>query len=347
MAKKALFITAILFTFCFYNVSSFCEDDVELADKYSFLKMPDRITSLVRPAKQFLSENSIDLDFFAGILQGYDNNVDLNPDRNQDGFLQTSIDTDFAYRVNDDFRLKIVNSTTNILYYQFNDADLLDIYTTFGVEGDLYLLDFKFTLDADYGFDFVYFPFDEDGTYLGNEVTVSAKHYITDSLYYKLGYFFLYKYFTSNKVLDSHGNTSDDLRKDARNGIDTEFGIYFDRAVLKFRGDIFYNDSNDQYSDYYDYWSWKLKPSVILLLTEKLYTIASFAYEQRNYDRRLSTKNNETVYDDTFTLNSSLLYGITPTFTLAVNYSYRENVSNEPLQKYSGSVITAGAYFTF
>ena len=223
----------------------------------------------------------------------------------------------------------------------------MDIYTTFGVEGDLYFLDFKFTLDADYGFDFVYFPFDEDGTYLGNEVNVSAKHFITDSLYYKVGYFFLHKYFTSNKVLDAHGNTSDDLRKDSRNGIESEFGIYFDKAVLKLRGNVFYNDSNDQYSDYYDYWSWRLKPSVILLLTDKLYTIASFAYEQRNYDRRLSTKNNETVYDDTFTLNGSLLYDITPTFTLALNYSYRENVSNEPLQKYSGSIITAGAYFTF
>jgi len=344
MAKKiCLLLTLFLIIL---NISLFAEEE-EIQDKYPFLSAPDHITAMVRPAKRFLRENKIELDFFAGVLQGYDNNVDLNPDRNADGFLQTSIDTDLAYNFTDDFRFKLGSDITNILYYQFNDADLLDIYTTLGFETDLYLLDFKFTLDTNYGFDVVYFPFDEDGTYLGNEVNVSAKHYINDSIYYKVGYFFLHKYFTSNKALGSNGNTTDDLRKDSRNGFDCEFGIYFEKAVLKLKGHIFYNESNDLYYDYYDYWSWRLKPSVILLLTNKLYTIASFAYEQRNYDDRLSTKNNETVYDDTYTLNGSLLYDITPTFTLAVNYSYRENASNEPLQKYSGSIITAGAYFTF
>ena len=337
-------IHTILFILSF-NLCSFAEDvaDIKIQD---YLKPLTYIETLTQPMKRHLRKNNIDLNFFAGILQGYDNNVNLNPDRKKDGFLQTSLNTEVTYNYTEDIRLKMENDTTDLLYYTIKGASLLDIYNKAGLEVDIY--GDMFTLGADYAFSIVLFPCDEEGNYLGNQAGIFAKHNINPNLYHKIAYKYLHKGFTHDKTLNSSYVRTGDLRKDNRHGMYYEAGLYlFDRAIVKTNLDFYRNNANYQYYDYHDYWSFKLRPSFIFMITKNLYTSGSFTYQQRRYDGRLSSEDNEHVYDDTYSFNASLLYDLTRSFIVALNYSYRENSSNEPLQKYSGSVMTAGLYYSF
>lgn len=261
--------------------------------------------------------------------------------------MQSSLNTELIYNYTNDIRLKAENDTTYIKYYRINDADLLDIYNTIGLEADMF--DELFTLGADYALDLVIFPHDEDGTYIDNQARVYMEQdIIFNLLYHEAGYEFSIKNYSHNKVLGSNKTRTSELREDLRHTVDYEVGMYlFNRAILKAKLEFYRNDSNYQYFDFYDYWSFKVRPSFILMLTKKLYTSSSFTYQQRLYDDRLSSEDNEHVYDDTYSFNVSVLYDVSKSLTLAVNYSYRENSSNDPLQKYSGSIITGGVYYAF
>ena len=347
---KRIIIGTILFILLF-NFSLFAQEVAEEKpeDKYFYSKVLDglsQIDILTKPIKRHLRKNNIDLNFFAGILQGYDNNVNLDPDRKKDTFTELSLNTEVTYNYTDDVRLKLKNDTTDIIYYTVNSASLLDIYSEATLEMDMF--DDMFTFGLNYALDYVLFPNDEDGTYLSNQAEVFVRQNILPNLYHKIGYSFLHKGYSHNKTLDGKKVRTDLLRKDGRDSIEYEAGIYlFDRAIIKTDIQFYRNNSNYQYYDYYDYWSFKIRPSCIFMLTKKLYTSGSFTYQQRRYDDRLSSEDDEHVYDDTCSFNISVLYDLTKSFTFALNLSYRENSSNEPLQKYSGSMVTAGLYYSF
>jgi len=344
---KILFTVILLAVFLF-NVNSFAQvaGQVKTEEKYNYLTALSYIDTLTMPIKRHLRKNKIGLEFFAGLLQGFDNNVNLDPSRKKDGFLEASLNTEVTYNYTDEIRLKLENYTTNIMYYNVNNANMLDVYTRTGLETDI--LNKLVTLGADYVFDFVCFPLDPDGTYLGNEARVYAKHRLLSYLYQRLRYRYLHKNYTKGKTRAADREWTDTLRRDNRHTMDYEVGFYLtDKAILKGNIELFRNTSNYAYFEYYNYWSFRVRPSFILTLTKKLYTTGSFAYQQRRYDDRLSSENDEHVWDDTCSFNVSLLYNLTRSFTIALNCGYRENVSNEPLQKYSGTIFTGGVYYSF
>ena len=319
---------------------------VKAEDKYSYLEALSTIDRMTAPIKNTLKENNIDLNFFAGVLQGFDNNVNLDPSRKKDGFLETSLNTEVAYNYTDDIRLRIENYTTDIIYYNVNNANMLDIYNEIGYQVDI--LDDMFTFDVGYVLEYVYFPCDEDGTYFGNEAGASIRHNIFEDLYQEVGYKFSNKLFSNDTIRNASGDMDSELRRDFRNGAGYEIGYHvMDRAIIRTTIDVYENEGNYEYFDYYDYWSFKVRPSFIVSLTKKLYASGSFTYEQKRYKGRLSTENDEHVYDNTYSFNVSGMYNLSESFIVAVNFGYRENESNEPLQKYSGSIVTAGAYYSF
>lgn len=323
-----------MFLLCaLFNISIFAEEEKEekAKDLEFILKPLTYVNVLTDPIKDRLKENNIDLNFFLGILQGYDNNVNLNPDRKKDGFLETSLNTEFVYNYTDDIRLFVENDTMSTIYYNINNANLVDIYDRAGFEVDIF--EDIVTLGSDYALEIVLFPGDKDGNYISNEVKAFLKHKILDNAYHKIGYFLLYKNYLHDKVLGSNEIETSELRGDDRNGIEYEIGLHpFKKLILKTNLELYRNNSNYQYFDYYDYWLFKARPSCIFMITDKLYTSGSFTYQQRLYDDRLSSDDDEHVYDDTYSFNVSLLYDLTRSFTVALSYSYRENDSNEPMQ---------------
>ena len=331
------------------SVNAFAQDSLtdRAADKLtSYLEPLRYVERLSEPAKEFLAENNLDLNFFMGMLQGYDSNVNLDSAKKEAFFSETSLNTEVAYNYTDDIRLKLENDTSYVFYYDYTDSTLLDLYNKVGLETDI--LDDMFTVGTSYALDYVLFPMDEEGTYLAHEVGTFLKYNASNSIYHKLEYRFLHKTASHYKTLSAGNVRTGDLRKDYRNSLEYELGIYVsDKLLFKGNAEFYINESNYEYFHYYDYCSIKLRPSLIYMITEKLYASGSVSFRQRQYDDRLSSENDEHVYDDTYGVNGSLFYDLTDSFTIAVNVSYRENDSNEPLQEYTGSTVTGGVYYSF
>lgn len=343
---KSLFIMLVI-AIIFSNFA--VAENETIQDKLGITYVLDKldfITYFTKPLKQKLRENKIDLDLFGGIIQGFDNNIFLDPSRTRDAFLQNAVAGDLTYHCTDDIRLNLDADIVNILYYRFNDNNLLDIEANPGIELDF--LEDYLTLTADYKFEWLFFPYDEEGSYISNQYSMFLQNNICEEFYHKCGFRLEYDHFTDGKANGSNNVKTDDLREDMCYTGEYELGIYlWDFIKIKENIQAYRNDSNNQYYDYYDYFAFRAKTSVVAIFTEKLYSVTSFTYTRKLYDDRLSTENNVHQKDNLYVFNMSLLYELTPSFTLAAGYSYRENTSNEPLEKYSGSVCTVGLYYTF
>ncbi len=344
--KPLLFI--ILIAVLIFSDFAIAQDET-IQDRLGITYVLDKldfITYFTKPLKQKLRENKIELDLFGGVLQGFDNNIFLDPSRTRDGFLQNSVAGELTYHCTDDVRLNLDTDVTNITYYRFNDNNLLDIEGNPGIELDF--LDDYLTFEADYKFEWLFFPYDEDGSYISHQYSSFLQNNICEEFYHRCGFRLEYKHFTDRKANGPSNIKKSDLREDIRHTGEYELGIYlWDFIKIKENIQIYRNDSNNQYYDYYDYYAFRTKTSIVAVFTEKLYSITSFAYTRKLYDDRLSTEDNTHQKDNFYVFNVSLLYELTPSFTLATGYSYRENTSNEPLEKYSGSICTVGLYYTF
>lgn len=336
--KKIILFIIVTFLVC-TNASA---EDVYLRA----LNAVRHIEDFTRPLKRHLKKNNIDLEFFGGMIAGYDNNVNLDPDRKKDMFIEGSLNTEATYNYTDDLRLKVENYTTNTWYLNENEANLIDVYNKINMESDLF--DDAITFGTDYALENAIFPNDEDGTYLGSHARVYVRHNIFPYLYHEMGYRFLYKWYANDRTLHADGYRTENSRKDARHGMDYEAGMrILDRLILKTGLVWHHNNANYEYFKFYDFWYFSVRPSFLYKITDRFYASGNYTYRQRRYDGRLSTKNNEHVYDDTNSFTFSGLYDLTESFTLVVSYSYRENTSNEPVQDYSGSLVTGGVYYSF
>jgi hypothetical protein len=204
------------------------------------------------------------------------------------------------------------------------------------------------TLNAGYQFELLWFPNDANGTFIGNEINTGIKHKLARWLYHKFTYRLLFKNFTDRKARLGNNTLSSELREDLRNAFEYELGIYIgSRTKIKIYDQFYLNDSNDQYYDFYDYLNNKVGTSVIYFLTKKLYNITGFYYQRRNYDSRRVNDRDAKERDNLYVVTSSLLYDITKNISIFANYSHSENHTNEPLEKYTDTLYTAGLYYSF
>ena len=312
----------------------------ETIDKYDF------ISPFTSKLKDGLKEHKIDLDIFGSILQGFDNNVFLDPSRTKDGFLQSTVAVDAVYNYTNDIRLILNTDVTNISYYTKKDNNLLDLVGNPGFEMDF--LDDYLTYIGDYKIEWVLFPHDKDGSYLSNEFSAYIRNNVYKGFYQQGGFKMEYRHYTNRKAYGPSAEPKSDLRDDIRYTGMYEAALYlYDFIKVKETVQFYRNDSNDQFMDYYDYYAFKTRTSLTVLFTDKLYGITSFSYTRKLYDDRLSTEHQTHEKDNLYIFNASVLYELTPSFTLSGGCSYRENTSNEPLEKFSGTIWTVGLYFTF
>ena len=299
------------------------------------------------PTKEYLQKRNADVYFLAGLFQGYDNNVDLDPRRKHDGFWENSLSTEFIFHQTDTLRFRAGNYTTDRLYYNVNTANLLDVYNNFTVEKDLF--DKKAILGGGYVFDLLYMPCNDMQSYYGHQAETFIKHFLGDFCYQKATYSFLLKYFKKHKTFDAFGTYGANHRQDWRHTISYEAGLTLKNiGILKTEFRVYRNTSNYSFTNLYDYWSYlRIKPSLLLKVTNKLSINGSYYFERKRYDDRLCTEDLTHVYDATNGFDATLMYNLTKSTMFSFSWSYIENLSNEPRQKYSGSTFMAGIYYSF
>lgn len=304
----------------------------------------------VKPAP-YLTAERLQYNVSGGVNQGYDNNVFLDSSRKDDSFTESNVSMNFKYPFLDEkLKLKYGFDITDIAYYNITDASVLDGAASTGF--DFRFLD-RFIASPGYRFNIVWYPNDDQGSYVWNELNISLKQdlvdkfFFLDKLYHRGAYRLSFQNFLERKYRLGNANLSSKVRADSRHTFEHELGLYIFDSLVKVTNQFYINESNDQYQDYYDYNSYRLGGSLIHIFTEKFYSIASFYWQKKYYDDRLSSQDSSHEKDDVYMVNTSIFYDVTPQFSLSVNYSYRESQSNEPLQKYSGSVFTLGASYNF
>ena len=197
-------------------------------------------------------------------------------------------------------------------------------------------------------YDYFSYPNEKESTYNGLIMSTFLRHFVLDNFYQEIGFESITRWYPDRKIYLSNGRKDNEDRKDDIYRIKYNLGYYSEKFFVRLSNELRRGDSNDMYQDYYDCWIYRLRPSLMYFFTSNLYSDISFIYKYTNYDQRRSTEDiNTREREHTYMLNISLYYDINKNVTLGVTYSYSENKSNDPFQKYSGSVISGGVYYNF
>ena len=308
-------------------IEPFREEAEEVRDYYAFLK--DRLA----------------FSFYIDVQQGFDTNVDLDSKKHSDGFIQSVGNAEVGYKVLDTVTLKGGLDIFETIYYTYNDNNIFDTAPYVAVDWQVYP---GFTWKNKVLYDYYWYPNDRRSTYSGAEYHTYLRHFVTETIYHEPGYEYIHRWYPDRKVSKNDGSIDNADREDSRHKMKWTVGVYFPNSLIKVSNEFYHNDSNDMFQDYYDYWVYRLRPSAMYFLTDSLYVSASFVYKLISYDDRRSTQNQAAiVHDDTYIATGSVFYDVTKNFTLSFTYSYSENQSNDPFQKYSDSIVSGGLSCAF
>lgn len=328
--------------------------NMALADIQTVEEQEQKTKLTIKPTasyviKQAQAVDKLVTDLIAGYIQGVDSNPLLDSTHKADNFSQEMVDMHFRYPMfgsfagftTSKFGFTVVNNT----YYQITDVSTLDGFVDYNVEQKI--CD-SLTLTVGYQGEMLWYPNFEDGNYFGNEVNVHLKHKIIDRVYHTGSYRFLYKHYLERKIRLGTAQPGSPLRNDQRNTLQHEVGAFVtDITKLRVTNQFAWNDSNDEYFDFYDYFSYRVGAGVVQIITKKLTGIAGFYYQRKNYYERQCSDKQKEQRDNLYAVSGSLLYDLTKNISVFVSYAHTENHTNEPLERYTDNLYSFGAYYTF
>ncbi|MBU0467527.1 MAG: hypothetical protein KKD07_07170 [Candidatus Omnitrophica bacterium] len=332
-------ISVLVLTMCLMIPSTIClatdvtEQDVTPSSKRIFLE----------PQKSFLEKGSF--KYLLGLSGGYDNNAHLDSQRDGDSFLQTFFKASFI--------TPLAEKTTGTFNYEMmsllysGESDLSLIKNGINAEAKHEIND-KITVSSEMSFDSIEFLRSGSDDYLDSGLGLKAKQKLPSNFYHSLSYKMLFRDYNQRAIRLTALVNSDKKRNDWRNTVEYEVGKYFEKDFLKLGFEYFNNNSNEQYLDYYDYDSYKIKTSFTHIFSEKIFSYLSFAQQMRNYrDRTLINDTGLTEWERTLLTSAAVFYNLNKSVSLGLNYTYRQNYSNEPTDRYSGSLISLSTYWKF
>ena len=342
MNKFLLFLPSLLLIAIFpLSVNAADINEEQTTEKY-LGKSEEKAYSKVETVKEGQRYTT---KLLVAAIQGYDNNVFLDPRRVQDTFSEAIVDAGVTYPLSGRWDVIGGISAHDITYWKATDANLVDTNLKFGFEGKLLG---GMTLTTYNDVEFLEYQANADGNYFGDKVGLVLKQKLPNNFFHSFSYEYFYKNYSDRKALDGTGVSTDRDRMDNRNTVYYDLGVYLKKSMFKVFGEYYYNKSNDNFLDYYDYQSLRFGSSLTYLLTDKMSASFSYYRQFRNYtDRTIPGDNTAAEKDRTWVSSASVFYDIYKNATLGLSYSYRQNLSNNPIEKYSGSITSLGLYCRF
>jgi hypothetical protein len=290
-------------------------------------------------------KDRLSYDFYIGALEGYDNNVYLDSRRKRDTFDQIMADAVFRYRLNDKLDIKARYDFTSITYHKFTDVSMLDNQVAASFE---YYPHDTLKVEAGYLIDFVDYFKGKDSDFMMDGPFTGMRYYIHKKVYIGGMYQYSTYDYRFRKIRNSSNQITDITRRDKRNTVMAEFAAYLGKLFVKVKNTYFWNDSNDQYLDFYDYNSERINLYTAYPVTDKLTLLLNGGYQRRDFKSRTTVKDpNKKQNDNIMMLGGGLCYKLLPSCSISLNYSYRQNYSNDPMQEYSGAIGTLGVNISF
>ncbi|MDD4957203.1 MAG: hypothetical protein PHH49_07050 [Candidatus Omnitrophica bacterium] len=335
-------LTVVLCALSSGRVSFALDEDVK--DRYASAdtaQVPEALAASKAPSFGDMTE----ISGFIDVQQGYDSNVDLDSKKHEDAFLQTTANLDIKYKQFDGVRLMAGVDTFESIYYNRNSNNIIDIAPYIGFDLDVIT---DVVLKSRVIYDQFLYPGEKENSYSGIVLSNYLRHYPVNWGYHELGFEYVKRWYPDNKVVLDDLTVSDNDRTDDRYRVRYNLAARGDRVYARLSNEYSRNDSNYTYREYYDFWQYRIKPSLMFFMTERFYLDASLVYKYTRYkDRRITTDSGTRESDRTYIASLSVYYDLTKNATLSLTYSYSDNKSNDPFQKYSGSVISGGLFYSF
>lgn len=283
--------------------------------------------------------------YMVAVTAGYDDNARLNSDRKHDAYTQQFLRAAFSSSIDKKTQANIAYDLMNLMYADESDLSLLRNTLTVGIDRSL---NEDLILSPSYTFDSINYTRSGDDDWIEHAVGAKLKHRLPMKMYHMLGYSVGWRDYLENHIQLTATTASDKRRNDWRNIVDYEIGRYFEKDWVKFFWQYIGNESNEKYLDYYDYNSYRFGGSLTHLFNDKLSGYLSGYWQKRFYRQRpLVDDAGRKQQDSTYVGIASLYYSVSKELTLGLNYTYRQNESNEPRERYSGSLVSVSTYYRF
>ncbi len=336
MKKSAIIIAGILAWIILPTVSFAANDATE-----EFTPRSKKI--FLEPEKSPLEKGAF--KFLLATTAGYDGNVFLDSRKEGDAFAQTFFKASFMTPLSDATDGKIDYEMMNLLYAGESKLDLTRNGIRLGLDHKL-SKDLQFA--TSYSLDSVEYMNTGADDYLDNSVSFKLTQQLPEKTFQSFAYDILFRFYDRRYTRTPLAASSDKERNDWRNSVTYEVGKYFKKDLVKFNLNYFYNDSNDPFMNYYDYDSFRLGGSVTHLFNNKISGILAYSRQYRDYrSRTLIADVNTKQHERTAVATAGLFYTLNKSLSFGLNYSFRQNHSNEPIDKYSGSIVSLSTYYKF
>ena len=284
--------------------------------------------------------------FNLSVKEGYDNNVYLSPKRKGSMLDDISFGTDLRYRLNRRSMVKLTTNSNLFNYHEITDYSTINNSTQLSLD---YFLNKKARLATGYNMSFVNYLKNENGTNYNQGPFADLQYFITSKFFVGCGYGNSFYQYDKRKSRNGKKNDLEFVREDIRHKITAETGALIGESFLKVKNTYQFNDSNDEYMDYYDYQSDKTSALLTYGLTKNAKLIFTSSYQRKDYQSRLLgiTSSKTKVREHLMILGCSLHYKPVPSVNFITSYKYSQNNSNNPSQEYSGSTSSAGITYSF
>jgi len=286
-----------------------------------------------------------DFKSLAAVTVGYDNNAFLDSRRIGDAYTQQYFKTTFSSPMSNR-TIWLLDYEIMNLYYM--DEKKLDVVSSGIRTGWDHKLDKDTTISGGYGFNVVEYINTGSDDFFEQAIDLKLKRNLPHKMFHSIGYDGSYRNYSRRINRGPAGLGGTKKRDDVRNTVNYEIGKFLSKDMIKLNAEYYNNNSDEKYLNYYDYGSFKLGASLTHLFTEKLFGYMSLAKQFRDYrSRTLSADAAALQKDRTYLITMAMFYSINKSLSFGLNYSYRQNKSNEPIERYSGSLVSLSTYYRF
>ncbi|MBI2094888.1 MAG: hypothetical protein HYT89_01825 [Candidatus Omnitrophica bacterium] len=305
-------------------------------------------------AKQPETRDKFTLINKATALYGYDSNANLDSSRRGDVFHQDTVEG--AFKIDrPEFKPFVwpgkIGITWSSEYLDYDSNNSLDSHITTVTGLTEERLSDKFSLKFNYDFSVVRYLNNDQSNYFGNKLKTTLAHNLTNVFSHSFFAAVDSKNFRDRKSSTVENLPSDDNRRDW--GTEIGYGARLIPRPTTFIGvttALKTNQSSDSYNDYNDYDSWKLNGYVYHQFNEKFSAVGFSGYDHKAYDNRRFLKiagDIRTEEDDFYYAGGYLYYDLTKHWQATVQYLYKENLSNDASQEYTGYTLNTGLSLIF
>lgn len=208
------------------------------------------------------------------------------------------------------------------------------------------------TLTFQPGFEWTdtHYPDDESSSTKENRFFLDTKHKFWKGWSQELNFEEIRTSYTDNQLSrDGEGNRLQDAPlKKRKYSVEYILGfpsVYKTSFKLKQKGRR--QTSNDAFTDFYDYYTYKVTGELGRSLTEKLYAKTALSYEQKNYSTRTVPDHQVAQEDQTYKQKVTFFYFLNTDWLINYTWTRTKVDSNSAIYDYERTSHLFGAYYSF